>query len=186
MRYPKLTILLGTFVAAYFLHEVRVFDQFIQLFGGHGYWTMLVAGLTYSFGFTAAFGTALIVELSPSVDPVLGAIVGGLGAAFTDIGIFSLVRSSMFSDEIGQLKASRIVLRIRESLRNSIPSKRMRHVLLWISAGIIIASPLPDEFGVTLVSAISPLRLRWFPLLCLVLNTLGILIVLSGTKMMMG
>jgi len=185
LRYPKLTVLLGTFVAAYFLHEVRIFDQFIQLFDGHGYWTIFFAGLTYSFGFTAAFGTALIVELAPSVDPAFGAIVGGLGAAFTDIGIFSLIRSSVFNDEICRLKASRIALRIRVVLRNSIPSKRMRNALLWISAGIIIASPLPDEFGVTIVSAVSQLRPRRFLFLCLLLNTIGILMILSGTKMMM-
>lgn len=186
LKYPKLTILFGTFVAAYLLHEAGVFDQFIQFLNGHGYWTMLFAGLTYSFGFTAAFSTALIVELAPSVDPAIGAIIGGLGAAFTDIGIFSFIRLPTFGDEIGRLKGSQLFRHMHVALRNAIPSKKKRHIILWILAGIIIASPLPDEFGVSIVSVISPLQSRRFLFLCLLLNTIGILTILSGTKMMMG
>lgn len=186
LKYPKLTALLGTFAAAYLLYTGGALDRFLPFLNGHGYWTMLFAGLAYSFGFTAAFGTALIVELSPSIDPALGAIIGGLGAALTDIGLFSLIRSSMFSDEIRHLKDVPIVRRMRGALRNAMPSKRGRRILLWIFAGIIIASPLPDEFGVTLVGAMGTLRPRTFCLLCLLLNTLGIFAILSGAKMVMG
>ena len=53
----------------------------------------------------------------------------------------------------------------------------MRGILLWSFAGIVIASPLPDEFGVTLVSSVSTMRPRQFAVLCFLLNTAGIFVI---------
>jgi uncharacterized membrane protein YdjX (TVP38/TMEM64 family) len=56
----------------------------------------------------------------------------------------------------------------------------MREYILWSFAGLLIASPLPDEIGVTLVSGLTEIRLRTFAALCFVLNTIGILIILTA------
>ncbi len=183
LKYPRLTCLIGTFIAAYLLYETGLLDRLSQILNGHGYWSVLLAGFAYSFGFTAAFGTALLIEAAPSVDPAIGALIGGLGAAITDFGLFSLVRSPIFGDELGRLKTAPIIRSMRTTLRRIVPSQRMRQILLWLSAGIIIASPLPDEFGVPLLSATSSLKPKIFSFLCLLLNALGILVILSGAKM---
>jgi len=182
LKYPKLTLLLGTFIAAYVLHSLGVFDRLEQMLNGHGYWSMLLAGMLFSFGFTAAFGLAIMVDLAIHVDPFLGAIVGGIGAMLTDIGIFSLVRFAIFHDEIHRLRGSRLLRFFRAALHHSSISDNVRTILLWSFAGIIIASPLPDEFGVTLVSSVTKVRSKEFAFLCLLLNIVGILCILLGVR----
>lgn len=180
MKYPKLVLLLCSFVVAYVLHSFGVFDRIEYVLNGHGYWSMLLAGILFSFGFTSAFGVAILVDLSLHVNPFLGAIAAGFGAMLTDIGIFSFVRFAVFHDEIHRLRHSRFIRFFHTLLHRSRVPSNVRSILLWSFAGLIIASPLPDEFGVALVSSVSNVRSRQFALLCFVLNTIGILVILLG------
>jgi uncharacterized membrane protein YdjX (TVP38/TMEM64 family) len=56
--------------------------------------------------------------------------------------------------------------------------KRIQKLILWCFAALVIASPLPDELGVALVSGVTKIEQRSFAILCLAMNTLGILIIL--------
>jgi hypothetical protein len=136
--------------------------------------------MLFSFGFSSAFGVAILLDLSLHVNPFLGAIVAGIGAMLTDIGIFSFVRFTIFHDEIHRLRQSKFIRFFHVLLHRSSVPNNVKNILLWSFAGLIIASPLPDEFGVALVSSASNIHSRQFALLCFVLNTIGILVILLG------
>ncbi len=159
-----------------------VFDRLTGLLNGHGYVSMFLGGALFSFGFTAAFGVAIMVDVAPHVHPLLAAAVGGAGAMLTDMVLFSCVRFTVFHEEVHHLKNSWLIRRIHEALHHPRIPEHVRKLLLWSVAGFIIASPLPDEFGVTLVSSVSSIRPREFSILCFLLNTTGILVIVLGTR----
>lgn len=176
-RYPKLLLLACSFVAAYALYHKGYFDVLEQSLNSHGYASAFIGGLLFSFGFTSPFGIAIFVEIAENVNPIAGALLGGAGAFLMDLLIFELVRFSVFHDELHRLREG-IFAKLRALLHYDHLRERTRLYLLWSFAGIIIASPLPDEIGVSLVSGITNIDSRKFSALCFTLNTVGVLFIL--------
>lgn len=180
-KYPRLCFLALSFVFAYVLYHVGAFDWLDELHT-YGYISIFIAGLLFSFGFTTPFAIAIFVELAPFVHPLVAAPIAGAGALTSDMLIFDLIRFSVFHDEVMQLRSSKFILWIHGILhRDSIPEK-VRRWMLWSFAGIIIASPLPDELGVSLVSGISQMQPRNFSIMCFCFNTLGVLLLLLAIR----
>jgi hypothetical protein len=177
-QYPKLFLFLACIVAAYLLFEQEVFDWLITKLGGKSYLGAFVAGLFFSFGFTSPFAVAFFVELAPTVDPLVASALGGIGAFFADLVIFEIIRFSFFHDELRRLHESRLLQWLHNLLHHERISEQLRRYLLWSFAGIVIASPLPDEIGVALVSGITRIEIQKVGILCFSLNTLGIFLIL--------
>ena len=55
-------------------------------------------------------------------------------------------------------------------------SRRFRIYLLYAFAGLIIASPLPDEVGVMMLSGLTSINTKTMILISFLFNSLGILI----------
>lgn len=183
LEYPKFCCLLLSCVLAYILFQVGAFDILVTTLNGHGYVSVFLAGLLFSFGFTTPFAIAIFVELAPDVHPVLAALVGGLGAVIADMGMFEFARFS-FHDEIVRLKRTRPFRWVHTLFHHPGISDTLRTYLLWSFAGLIIASPLPDEFGVSLLSGVDEIDDRRFAALCYIMNCLGIFAVIGGTRML--
>ena len=49
---------------------------------------------------------------------------------------------------------------------------------MYAFAGILIASPLPDEAGVTMLAGLTKISVKSLALISFILNTLGIIILL--------
>lgn len=177
-KYPRLCLLALCFLAAYVLYHVGMFDWLGHRLNGHGYASVFLGGLLFSFGFTSPFGIAIFVEMAPEVNPFLAAPLAGLGAVISDLLIFDILRFSAFNREIRRLRSSHLLLWIHEKLHHEGISERIRRWMLWSFAGIIIASPLPDEFGVSIVSGISKIPPRQFALICFTFNTVGVFLML--------
>lgn len=180
--YPRLCLLGASFILAYVLFHVGALDWMHDL-GRYGYLSVFLGGLLFSFGFTTPFGIAIFVEMADIVHPVPAAILGGLGALLSDFLIFDIIRFSVFHDEIDRLRASRFAARIRAVIHHDNMPERLRRALLFSFAGFIIASPLPDELGVSLVSSLSRLSPREFGLVAFACNTIGILLMLLGARL---
>lgn len=181
-RFPKLAAMAATFVAAYVLLHYGWLDWIPAVFQGHGYLSMVIGGALFSFGFTSAFGIAVFIEMADQVHPLLGAMCGGIGAMLADLLIFEILRFSIFHDEIHRLRYTRFFLRIHALLHHERVSDVLRRYLLWSFAGIVIASPLPDELGAALVSSTTNIKGRQFAALCWLCNTTGILAILLGAQ----
>ncbi len=180
MRFPKILALGFSFCVAGLLYQLGIFHVVVADLNGHGYISAFIGGLLFSFGFTAPFGLAMLIETAPEVHPFLGAIIGGIGALCTDFFLFETARWTSIHEELHQLKDTRLVRFVHSLLHHENISDRMREYILWSFAGLIIASPLPDEIGVSLVGGLTQIRPRTFAIICFVCNTLGILVILAA------
>lgn len=166
-----------SFVLAYVLYMQGAFDILPELLNGHGYISMFLGGLLFSFGFTTPFAIAIFAAMSGLVHPVLGALVGAFGAMLSDMFIFQFIRIS-FMDELRRLKASAMFRWFKErSHKENIP-ERMRQYVQWSVAGILIASPLPDELGVSVLGGLTEIKTKPFAIACYFMNAAGILVML--------
>lgn len=180
-RYPKLLGFLLSCVCAYALAHNGSFDWMVDHFNGHGYLSAFLGGMLYCFGFTAPFGVGILAAASPHVNPIPAAIIGGGGALIADMAIFSFASISL-KEEIVRLSLSRMIQQVRGAVFHDRVNERMRTVSMWILASILIASPLPDEIGVTMLSSVTTLRSRPFAVLAYILNTLGILAIVLAAR----
>jgi hypothetical protein len=180
-EYPKLLFICATFICAFVLLRLGYFDWLDQLRGNGDIMTLFVAGFFMSISFTAAFGLAALIELAPFVNPLVAVPVATMGALCADLLLFSFLRVSV-EDEIQKLRESRVGRWFHAKLHHeSIPSTLREYILLSV-AGLVIASPLPDELGVSMLSASHDVQPRKFVIFCYVVNAFGIWIILMAAR----
>ena len=170
VKYPKLLFLILTYILAYFIFTGRDYVSGSILFST-GYLGIFIAGVLYSYGFTSGPATAYMLIIAKQYNPVIAAIIGGFGSLLGDLLIFEFLRVS-FSDEMKKLSKEKPILFFERILPLS-----LRKFILPLTAAFFIASPLPDEIGVSLLAAsnISP---KLFSALDYIFNTTGIMIIL--------
>lgn len=176
-NYPRLLLFICAIVISYLLYHQGSFHWITAHLDGFGYPSLFLAGMLYSFGFTSPFAVAHFVEISPDVSPLPAALLGGLGAATADLGILTFISVSL-QEEIQRLRSTTIIQRIRMLMHHETLSERVQHSLKWTFAVIVIASPLPDEVGMSLLAGVTDLESRRMTALCFALNTAGILFIL--------
>ena len=168
-KYPKFLLLFITFVIAYLLFNSRNYGPFQDFIVGLGYAGTFVAGILFAYGFTAAPATAIFLILAQHQNIYLASLVGGIGALVGDLFIFSFIRQS-FADEISRLSREKIIHYFGDKLPGLI-----KKYTLPVVAGFIIASPLPDEIGVTMLAASKVISTKIFLIMSYLLNTVGIM-----------
>lgn len=180
-KYPKLITLFVCIGAAYALYVSDGLRWLDRIPVSAEYFAIFVGGLLFSFGFTSPFGIGVFLEVGHKVDPILGGILGGVGSLLSDLVIFEVMRFELFHDELRLLRSSRLATWIHGVLHHERFPSKLKEYILWSFAGIIIASPLPDEFGVALISSITDVRARSFAILCFTFNTAGIILLLLAS-----
>lgn len=147
------------------LHEV------ITHLGNFAYIGIVIVGFFVVMTFTVIPSLAVLLTLSETVHPVLLSLLAGVGGMCGD---YLLMR--YFRSETDQLLADK-------TLRNHLFLKRVvrSRIFHWIApliGAIIVASPFPDEIGVTLLG-ISKLETKKFLPLVFVLDTVGIFLIIT-------
>lgn len=132
-------------------------------------------GILFAFGFTAPFAAGFFITLNPT-NIWLAGTIGGLGALIADVIIFKFIRVS-FNGEFSRLKNTVAMKKTGELIEKSI-GKRIQLYLMYALAGLLIASPLPDEAGVIMLAGLTKIKLGTMMRLSFVLNTAGIIILL--------
>ena len=174
IKYPKFLLLLLTFVVAYLLFKKRDFLPFHSFILSTGYFGAFVAGMGFAYGFTAAPATAILLILAKQQNIILAGLIAGFGALLGDLLIFGFIRYS-FRDEAIKLSRERIILYINNKI-SKFPI--IKKYLMLVIASIIIASPLPDEIGASLLAISYKIKTRTFAIISYILNTAGIFIIL--------
>lgn len=167
-KYPKLLLLLITFIAAYLLFYSRNYQPFQDFIVGLGYSGTFVAGILFTYGFTSAPATAIFLILAEHQNIYIASLIGGLGALVGDLFIFSFIRGS-FIDEIRKLSREKII----KYFNGNSPSF-VKEYFLPVVAGFIIASPLPDEIAIAMLAASRIISTKIFVVISYLLNTAGI------------
>lgn len=138
--------------------------------------SVFIAGVFFTSAFTIAPAAIVLAHLGQSLPIPTVVIVAALGAMIGDYVLFVFIRD----------KFSRDVLRVLHHFHIKF-FLRSFHVgfLKWLSPIIgaaIIASPLPDEFGIMLMG-VSKMRTRYFLLLTFVMNMIGVMSVVGFSRL---
>lgn len=174
-KYPKLLIFVLMIFIAYIIFDNSLVYNFLGNLGKLSYLGIFFAGMLFSFGFTSPFAVGFFIDINPS-NILVAAIIGGIGALISDILIFKLIRFT-FEEEFKSLQKSNIIKSTSKLIDRSFNHK-LKNYLLYVFAGILIASPLPDEAGVILIAGLTKIKTFIFSIISFLLNCIGILIIL--------
>jgi len=175
-KYPKLTLLVLAIILAYILFRNPNVSGFVSGLGNLSYLGVFIAGLFFAFGFSAPFSVGFFITLNPE-NLILAGIIGGLGALLGDLFIFNLIKVS-FKGEFNQINKTKAVKAARKFIKDSF-GKKITYYLLLAFAGFFIASPLPDEVGVSLLAGLTNIKQGILAVISFTLNTLGIIVLLA-------
>ncbi|MFH0889514.1 MAG: VTT domain-containing protein [Candidatus Aenigmatarchaeota archaeon] len=169
-------IFIATAFAVYIASTPQV-AQLIESSGNLGYLGSFIAGFFFSSLFTVPPATVVLILLGKTHDPFMIALIGASGTAIADLIIFKFVKKSIanLSEEIIEVK---LFIERYNPLHFSKDSKivqRIKSHMLPILAGIIIASPIPDEIAIGMLGAANYSRNKML-VLAFTANFVGILV----------
>ncbi|MEX2017125.1 MAG: hypothetical protein WD876_01495 [Candidatus Pacearchaeota archaeon] len=168
-KYPKLMLLVAAIVLAYYvfkLPSVKIFVSGLQV----NYISDFIAGILFSFGFTTPFSIGYFITTTPA-NILITSLIAGVGSVIGDMIIFRTIKIS-FMDEFKKLEKKKAIRKIGEIIKNN-PHVLIRHYLVYIFAGIILASPLPDELGVSMLAGLTTIKPKIFMALSFILHVIG-------------
>ncbi len=174
-KYKNLTLLCFSLIAALILYKNESFHSFLLHLGGFGYLGAFIAGVLFVSTFTAATGILMLLVLAEQLSLFEIGVIAGFGAVIGDILIFRYVKNGL-SSEINSLYT---FFDHDHHLKKILYSRYFSWSLPVVGAALI-ASPLPDEIGVSLMG-LSKMKMSHFVILSFCLNTAGIMIVLASS-----
>lgn len=175
-RYPKIALLIIAIVLAYFIFKNPGVNSFVSGLGSLGYLGVFIAGLLISFGFTTPFAVGFFIVLNPE-NILLAVFIASLGAVLGDLVIFNFVRVS-FQDEFDRLENTKIFKEAGNLMEKELGHK-LKIYLMYLFAEIVIASPLPDEAGITMLAGLTKIRQYVLGIMSFAMHFIGIYIITS-------
>lgn len=145
-------------------------ESIVSWANGYSLLAAFIVGIFFTSAFTTAPAIAILAKLSLAYNPYMVALAGGLGALLGDLIIFAFIKGHVRED-VAYLLAKAKSRRIRHILEH----RFARWSLAFVGA-IIIASPLPDELGLTMMG-LSNVRTSRFVPVSFLFNTIGILLI---------
>ncbi|MEK6945565.1 MAG: hypothetical protein AABW63_02120 [Nanoarchaeota archaeon] len=173
--YPKLLTLLFLSIAAYFIFRYSGITSYLNNLNELSYLGVFIAGLLFSFGFSTPFAVGFFLTIHPD-NIFLTFFIGAVGALISDLLILNLTKFS-FMDEFEELEETKLFHHIKKSFSNKHILK-LKIYLQYLVGAIIIASPLPDELGVTMLEGVAHVRTSVFAIISFIMNSVGILAML--------
>ena len=172
-RYKNVTTLLFSVLIALFLLRYEPFHQVLLNLGTWGYFGAFLAGLMWTSTFTISIGTIVILVLAESLNAVELALIAGAGAVIGDLIIFKFVKDKLVSE--------------LEPVYEKLGGNHLTKILhtkyfswsLPVIGGAIIASPLPDEIGVSLLG-ISKMKTYQFMIITFIFNAIGVFLIATS------
>jgi len=175
-RYPKIAFLVLCIILAYILFSNPNVEHFVSQFENIGYLGIFIAGIFVTLGFTAPFAVGFLIIANPQ-NIWLASLVGALGAVTSDLLIFKLIKFS-FMDEFLRIEHIK-PLKAFGKLINLELGNKLENFILYIIAGIVIASPLPDEIGVIMLAGLTKMKSMFFAKISFILHLIGIFVLLK-------
>jgi hypothetical protein len=151
VKYHNIILLAVGVVVAYYILAHSSLTEYIGSISGLGYVGSFISGILAAYGITAAPGyAAYLVMLSSGLEVPLLALAASAGAVTGNYFIFRFVRNNLMGDIVNlsrdlRIGPARLHLRVKES-------KLLKRILPLI-AGLIFASPVPDEIAAALLGA---------------------------------
>lgn len=165
----KLIVLIISLLIAVYLIASGKINEFISSLNDIGIIGVFIAGAFYGYSFTAFPAVAILIIFAKTINPLIVAFIGAIGTMCGDYLIFHIIKDELPTKAEKFLKLIGV-----EKLRN-LKNTKYHWIFLLITA-IIIASPLPDEIGVSLLG-FSKYDSEKFLLLAFTFNFIGLLII---------
>lgn len=131
-----------------------------------------IAGILFSSFLTTPISVASFIVIADQNNPIIAALIGGLGAAIADLAIFKyFLKNKTVKNDLSTLSKDfklKIIQHILKALH--------LEFLIILLGLLIIASPLPDELGLTLLSQ-TTINTKQLFLITYFANTFGILLI---------
>ena len=174
-RYKNLTIFAFSIIFALILSRFEAFHTFLLNLGDFGYFGAFLAGFLFVSTFTVATGAVILLVLAEKLSSLEIGIIAGLGAVAGDFIIFRFIKDNLLEE------ITPIYNRLGGSHMTAVLHTKYFSWTLPVIGALIIASPLPDEVGVSLMG-ISRMKPYQFLLISFVLNAIGIFLVVSASS----
>lgn len=169
-RYPNLTLLFVSLVVTLYLLTNGYLDHLTSSLGNFGYVGVFIAGFLFVSTFTIAPAAAILFGFGESLDPLLVAGIGGMGAALGDYLAYLFIRDRLFAELNPVLKMFHLYRRV------DILHTKYFAWLAPVVGAAIIASPLPDEIGLSLLG-LKKITFGRFVAFTFCLNAIGIFLI---------
>ena len=166
-----LMITVGIVIAIVFV-KTGLLDLVVSSLQEYSIVASFIAGIFFTSAFTLAPASIALVSISQYAPMSTVALWGGLGAMCGDLILFFFIRDRFAEDLMKAMKPAKI--------RHLLHSFHFGF-LKWLSpiiGALIIASPLPDEFGITLMG-ISKVRVVVLMPIAFAMNVLGIYLLIQ-------
>lgn len=171
-KYKNTTFLILSLIAFVFLLDRDFFQDFIKSIGALGYIGSFIGGLFFVSVFTIAPASAILFEISKTLDPYLVAIFAGIGAVTGDYIILRILKDKVFAELLPLFRKT------GGSFLETIFSSPFFAWMLPLIGAVVIASPLPDELGISLMG-LSKIKNWQFILVTFLLNSIGIFVIIT-------
>jgi uncharacterized membrane protein YdjX (TVP38/TMEM64 family) len=157
-------------IAAILLAKSHLLEGIIL--GADSYFILdsFIAGVFYTSVFTTPPAMVVLGTLGANYPIVPVALFGALGSMLGDLIIFLFLKQHV-ADNVED-----VVLHMKSGRMRHIMKYRFARWSLVLLGGLIIASPFPDELGLTLLG-ISKISTKRFAIISFVFNVAGIAIV---------
>ena len=175
-KYPKLLLLVFSFLLAYFLFSRPDVSNWILNLSEFSYPGIFISGIFLSFGFSTALSIGFFLATNPS-NIFIAAILGGFGAMIGDLIIFKSIKFS-FMNEFKELEKTPAIHKIEEIVKEK-KHLVIWHYLLYIFAGLALATPLPDELGVAMLAGLTTIKTFRLVIISFLIHTISIFLILS-------
>lgn len=152
------------------LRSPVVHDAIIHM-GNFGVIGAFIAGIFFVMAFTVIPSAAVLLTLSETMNPFVLSLIAGAGGVCGDYMLMRYLRTE--TDELLRQVHQGDHFSIERILKS-----RLLHWLGPLIGALIIASPFPDELGITLLG-ITKLETKKFLLLTFILDTLGVFLIIT-------
>lgn len=169
-RFKNTAILILSLIVLFYLMTFPSVKNFIASTGELGYLGAFIIGIFFVSTFTVAPSVVVLFYLAERFNAWEIALLAGLGAVVGDFIIFRFIKDGVFEElkPVFQKVAG-------ERISNLFKTPYFGWTAMILGA-IIIASPFPDEAGLSLMG-LSKIKTWQFLLLSFVLNAIGIFII---------
>lgn len=171
-QYKNTTLLLASLLVFFLLlNYSNTFSEILRRIGTLGYTGAFLSGLFFVSIFTVVPTTVIIFDLARTLNPLIVAVFAGLGAVLGDYLIFRFLKDKVF-EELSPI--------FSKTGGTFIKKLFMTPFFIWlipIIGAFIIASPLPDEIGISLLG-LSKVKTWHFIVITFLLNSIGIFLII--------
>ena len=174
-RYKNTFLLIASLFLIFYLADTNLGKQSLESISKLGYMGAFFSGIFFVSTFTVTPAGIILFKLAQIYNPILIALVSGLGAVIGDYIIFRFLKDNVFEE------IKPIFMKLGGSNLSRLISTPYFAWLAPVLGAFIIASPFPDEIGVGLMG-ISKLKNWQFLTISFLLNSVGMLLIITFAR----